>query len=325
MSQPMLEYQPDTLNRIDLARDFGVAAITLKRNPELDQLFTKLLTDLRRGITYSVGDIEAMVANSEWARNNLAATLEAEKDRAEKDPKFFEELMNLKAQSIIEQYEAAGATIDPATARDYAEKLYYTSGRNENGELQIYDDQWLADQIADAIDFDSTKMINGVEVYDLEGLAAKNAETIYNLAYQYGIDSSMSNTGFDSWFRNSIRGVLNGEVTADDIKSEISEMALSRFPGLAPQLQRGLSVREAADPYLRVIQDSLELGSVDLNDNLVQAMLNNVDEQGNFKPMSLYQAKLAARKDPRWQYTQQAVTEYTDIASMIAKDFGFLG
>lgn len=324
MSQPVLEFNPDSINPQALARDFGVAAITLKRNPDLQEIFQKILDDLKAGISYTAEDIQAMVANSNWARNNFSAYLEAEKDRAEKDPQFFEDLMNLKAESIMRQYEQAGATIDPVTARDYAEKLYYTSGRNEAGELQIYDEQWLADQVAGAIDFNQTQTINGVQMYDLEGLAGKNAETLYNLAYQYGIDSSMSNQAFDSFFRNSIRSILNGDRTSDDVKLELQDMAVSRFPGLANQIKRGLSVREAADPYLRAIATELELGEVDLNDNLAQAVLNSVDADGNFKPMSIYEAKLAARRDPRWQYTETAKNEYTDIASMIARDFGFL-
>jgi hypothetical protein len=69
----------------------------------------------------------------------------------------------------------------------------------------------------------------------------------------------------------------------------------------------------------------LEVGDVDLNDDLFQRIINNTDEQGNFRPMSLYEARLAARKDPRWDYTGQAKEEKTEIASKILADFGFLG
>lgn len=315
----------DDLSTKQLARNFGIASATLRNNPQLRETLDDILAKAARGETMTEQDIRLAIQNTDWYRNHLADYREAERARAEYSPELFEDLMNRKAEDIIERYEEQGAEIDMPTARKYAEQLFYGSGRNEAGELQFFDDEWLGEQIAGAIDFDKTKIINGVEMYDLEGLAAENAQTLYQYAYDYGVDSSMSNETFNSWFQKSLRGIMDGSMDETAVEGEMRDMALSRFPGLAPQLQRGLSVREAADPYLKAIQDELELATVDLDDDLVQAILNNVDGDGGFKPVSLYDARLRARKDPRWQRTYQAKQEYTDIASQIARDFGFLG
>lgn len=319
------QFTLDKLNKRQLASKFGIAFSTLKRNQELNDLLTDILKRARRGETITDADIDLAIENTTWFRNNLDEYKQAERARAQYSPELFNDLMDRKAEDIIEQYEREGAEIDFDTARKYAEQLFYGSGRNEAGELEFFNEEWLGEQIADSIDFDKTKTINGIEVYDLEGTAAENAELLYKYAYDYGIDSSMTNQTFTSWFQKSLRGVMDGSLEQGAIEQEMRDLAMSKFPGLSKQLQRGLTVREAADPYLRTIQDELELGEVDLNDNLVQAILNNVDGDGNFKPVSLYDARLRARKDPRWQRTFQAKTEYTDIAQQIARDFGFLG
>lgn len=323
MSVPAFEL--DDLSRKELAKQYGISAATLRRTPELQEILDRILAMAAEGKTLTQVDIQREIENSSWFMGQVNSYIEAERERSKYSPELFDDLMNRKAEDIIEQYEDNGAVIDMATARKYAEQLFYGSGRNEAGELEFFDDEWLGEQLAAAIDFSKTETINGIEMYDLEGMAAENAQTLYEYAYDYGVDSSMSNEAFNSWFQKSLRGVMDGSLNETDIEQDMRDMALSRFPGLASQLQRGLTVREAADPYLKAVQDELELADVGLDDNLVQAILNNVDGDGNHKPVSLYDARLRARKDPRWQRTYQAKQEYTDIASQIARDFGFLG
>jgi hypothetical protein len=112
-----------------------------------------------------------------------------------------------------------------------------------------------------------------------------------------------------------------------DVDDELRDNAISRFPGLTKQLQRGMTLRDAASPYLRTIASTLEMdeSQISLDDNLIQNVLNYSNGDNGFQPMSLYDAKKAARRDSRWQYTETARNEYTDIASGILKDFGFLG
>jgi hypothetical protein len=320
----------DTINEQSLKAQWGVADSVLNdpENADLKALLDKIMADKEQGIDYAAADMAAMVKQTNWARKHTSNWMDIQKSRGEKDPAIWEATVGNEALKIKNEFIAAGANIDDATARDYAEKMIYGSGWNpNNGSYEVYDDAWKTRAIASGIDLTKTKTLGGVSMYDLRGKAEDTANAMYTLAYNYGIDSSMSNTAFTSWFENSFRGVMDGTLSAQDVDDELQTMAISRNPGFASQIQRGISLRDAADPYLKVIADTLgyDQDQIDLNDDLVQKVLNNVDEAGNLKPMSLYDAKIAARKDDRWQYTETAKKEYTDMASTILKDFGFEG
>lgn len=316
--------QPYT--RAGMEREYGISQAVLDDNPDLRAVLDKIFADLKQGIEYQPKDIAAMIQNTGWFKKHTSDWMKIQKDRASKDPAIWDAIVGNRAQTIMETAAQAGASIDEATARKYAEQMIYGSGWNGQS-FEIYDDKWLKKALGSAIDYTKTKTVNGLPMYDLTGVAEQNAQSLYQMAYDYGIDSSMSNQAFTAWFQKSLTGIMDGSIQQQDVDDELQQMALSRFPGMASQFQRGLTLRQAADPYLKTIADTLEmpLDGVSLDDDLVQRVLNGVDEQGNFKPMSLYEAKLAARKDSRWKYTEKAKNEYTDIASTILKDFGFLG
>lgn len=318
-------YKTDKLNLNNLARDFGIASATLKSNEELNGVLRGILNDMRStGRQYETRDIVQKIQETNWYKTHLTNYLTVEKDRAAK-PEVFNGLMRAKATRIKEQYAASGAEIDDDTALAMAEKLMYASGTDAEGNLQIYDDTWLKDQITSAIDFTKTQKVGDFEFYDLAGAAEQTATSLYKMASDYGVDTSMSNDAFTNWFEASAKGLIDGTLQQEDVDDELVSMAMSRFPGFAPQLQRGVTLKDAVNPYLKTISDTLgyDINAIDLSDNLVKKVLNSVDDKGNFKPLSLYETELEARRDDRFQYTETAKREKTDIAAQILQDFGF--
>lgn len=312
----------DTLDKDDLGRMFGVAAAVMDSNPDLNAVLQEILdqkiTDPARML--------AMLQGTGWFQRHTADWLAIEKDRLSKDPAIWEAAIQQRAELVMQQYTASGGSISPEQARDIATKLIYGSGWNGQS-FEIYDEKWLGEAIAKTIDFSKTKMVNGVEVADLTGEAMTAAQKLYNLAFEYGMDSSMSNEVFKSWFQRTLQGYMEGDLSDEQLDDELLTTASSRFPGLQGSLQRGMTLRQAANPYLKAIADTLELdiNDVSLDDDTVQRVLNGTSVDGNFQPMNLYEAKIAARKDKRWQYTSKARQEYTDMASRILEDFGFGG
>lgn len=312
----------DELDTAALGEQYGYAATLLEEYPELSEILTGILQD---GITDPNLQM-ARITNSEWYRSYLPQYLQASQQRANQNPDIWNAQVNAQANEIKDQYTLAGVPIDDATAAKYAEQMIYgSSGDARTGNFEIYDKTWLAKKIDSSIDFTKTKTVNGIEIYDLAGSAEKSAESLYKLAYEYGVDASMTNTGFTKWFENSLGSFARGEIAVEDIDDELQSMAMSQFPGMTQQLQRGLTLRQAANPYLKTISDTLgyDINAIDLNDNLVKKVLNSIDDKGNFKPMSLYEAELEARRDDRFQYTETAKKEKTDIAAQILQDFGF--
>lgn len=317
----------DKLSMSDLGASYGIAASIYKNNPEIRNLLKKILNDQKKGITYEPIDIVNMLNETQWFKDYNEQYRGVELDRARMSPERWQESVDTRAGEIMDSFAAAGAEIDEATAQKYAQQMIYGSGIDEQGNQKRYDQNWLNESIADAIDFTKTKTVGGFEMYDLSGAAEKTATDLYKLASDYGIDSAMTNRAFTSWFESSFKGLLNKTMQPQDVDDQLIDLASSRFPGLAKQMAAGQSLRTAANPYMRVLAEELELDpeTFDLNDNLAQKVLNSVDESGNFKPVSLYDAKLAARKDERWQFTETARKEYTDIGNIILRDFGFLG
>jgi len=331
VAKPTNEQDPvlkqDKLSMKKLGQSYGIAASVYKNNDEIKKLLRKIIDDQAKGITYEPIDIVNMLNETQWFKDYSTQYRQVEMDRARMSPERWQESVDTRARQITESFAASGAEIDDATALKYAEQMIYGSGIDEQGNQKRYDQNWLNESIADAIDFTKTKTVGGFEMYDLSGAAEKTATDLYKLANDYGIDSAMTNRAFTSWFESSFKGLMNKSMQPQDVDDQLIDLASSRFPGLAKQMAAGQSLRTAANPYLRVLADELELDpeTFDLNDNLAQKVLNSVDDSGNFKPVSLYDAKLAARKDERWKYTGQARQEYTDIGNTILRDFGFLG
>jgi hypothetical protein len=59
--------------------------------------------------------------------------------------------------------------------------------------------------------------------------------------------------------------------------------------------------------------------AINLDDSLLRSAY------GMDKEMSIYDFKRAVRKDPRWQYTDNAREEVSSVALGILRDFGFQG
>lgn len=317
--------KPQT-TRAAIKAEYGISRAILEENPDLKAVLDGIMADLKKGIEYQPADLALKIKNTDWFRKHTGQWMEIQKDRQSKDPAIWDAIVRQRADAVLEAAREAGADIDEETALKYGEQMIYGSGWNGDT-FEVYDEKWLQKALASAIDFSKTKQVNGVDMYELSGAAEANAERLYQMAYDYGIDASMSNEMFTRWFEKSLKGYMDGSIPEEDLDDDLRTQAMSAFPGMAPQLQRGLSLREAADPYLTALAGTLEMdpGSLNLNDDLVQRVLNNVGPDGQFKPMSIYDAKIAARRDGRWQYTSTAKKEYTDVASQILRDFGFLG
>lgn len=314
--------KPDKLKMKDLRLNYGIAASVLKENPELQQV----LRDIINGQVTDPATQLALIKETGWYQKHTSQWLDVEKSRLSKDPALWQASIDNNARKIMEQFQAKGAPIDLATARKYADQIAHGSGWVD-GEFQIYDEDWLNKTIADAIDFTTTKTINGVSIYDLSGEAGDKAQLLYQMASDYGFDSSMSNQTFTTWFQKSLKGLMDGSLSESQVDDELQTRAMSMFPGLAEQIRAGKTLREASDPYTRALADVWEMdpSAIRLDDGVLTQVINKSDDKGNFSPMSLYEAKLAARRDERFQYTQTAKQEYTSIAQKILQDFGFLG
>jgi hypothetical protein len=86
-------------------------------------------------------------------------------------------------------------------------------------------------------------------------------------------------------------------------------------------IESGIDLSTIYSPYKTVLAQTLEINpnSISMNDPTLRMAI------GPDKEMSLYEYQRALRKDNRWQYTDQARSEASDVAKTVLKDFGFMG
>ena len=108
----------------------------------------------------------------------------------------------------------------------------------------------------------------------------------------------------------------------DAIKNTIRETAALGLPDQVKKLvSSGVDLSTVYSPYKNILAQTLEINpnSITLDDPTLRMAI------GPDKEMSLYEYQRALRKDNRWQYTDQARGEASDVAKTVLKDFGFMG
>ena len=86
-------------------------------------------------------------------------------------------------------------------------------------------------------------------------------------------------------------------------------------------MDQGVDLETIYNPYKRQMAALLEVddGAISLDDPLLRSAI------GPDKEMSLFEFQRNIRRDPRWQFTNNAREEVSDIALTVLRDFGFQG
>lgn len=106
------------------------------------------------------------------------------------------------------------------------------------------------------------------------------------------------------------------------VANDIRKLAAIGQPDkVAKLIEQGIDLSTIYSPYKTLLAQTLEINpnSISLNDPTLRMAI------GPEKEMSLYEYQRALRKDNRWQYTDQARAEASDVAKTVLKDFGFMG
>jgi hypothetical protein len=311
----------DKLDMATLQAKFGIAAGVIGADDSLKNILNSIL---EQGIT-SEALMTQMIQGTTWYKNQTDTQRQYAYYK-ETNPGQYAADLQLNASNIVKQFMGNGISITAAEAIDYAQQMMQ-SAIIKDGKVVRYDQEFLNKIMSKAIDFSKKSVIGDKTIYNLTGKLETVANELYKRAWEYGFPNSMSNTRFEGWFENSMKGLIAGTLNAEDLDNELQKRAMSMFPGLTEQLSQGKTLRDAADPWLTAIADTWEqdVNSLDLNNDYVQRALNYTDEKGNVGTMNLYDAKKMARRSGNWDYTSTAKEEKTKIASTVLRDFGFLG
>ncbi len=161
---------------------------------------------------------------------------------------------------------------------------------------------------------------------ELDALKAKKATAEASAAQ--GVRQDLTRTALANGLKLDEDQISNFEARLkagediDAIKSTIRKTAALGMPDSVKQIvDSGVDLSTIYSPYRSILAQTLELNpnSITLDDPTLRMAI------GSDKEMSLYEYQRSLRKDNRWQYTEQARSEASDIAQTVLKDFGFMG
>lgn len=150
------------------------------------------------------------------------------------------------------------------------------------------------------------------------GAAGQNLTTLRAVARANGLN-------FDTMFKDSVDTWLDKIAKGESIetfKSVIRNTAKAGLPErVASLLDQGVDLETIYSPYKRIMSAVLELNpeSIDLNDPTLRMSI------GPDKELSLYEYQRMLRKDPRWQYTDNAREDVSNSVLTVARNFGLQG
>ena len=210
----------------------------------------------------------------------------------ENDKLYKEKLKNWKI-GIKRQLASRGLKADDATL-----DKYYLDG---------IDDATIFDELAGGISAKGAAGEIGDALSSLRGVARANG---FNLEKDFGLQ-------LDGWLQR----ISKGE-SLDDFSRIIRQQAKLGLPEkVGALLDEGLDLDNIYAPYRTRMANLLELtpDAISLDDPLLRSAY------GQDKEMSLYDFQRAVRKDPRWQYTDNAREEGSSVPLNVLRDFGFQG
>ena len=177
---------------------------------------------------------------------------------------------------------------------------------------------WIEDKVKTDVLF-GKKEVNSLAIP--EGPSGKYFVALKNFASDNGILLS------DSAATSYANSIVTNTIDENTAFNALRESAAEAFPALADKIKAGINLKTLADPYIQSMSSILEIpgSGIDLFDPKIRGALAYTLPDGKVGTRSIYDFEKELRKDPRWQYTNNARNEAASVATTVLKDFGFMG
>ena len=228
---------------------------------------------------------------SKWGRLDLDAQQRYLQSLENAD--LYKERLKAWLSKIKPQLASRGLKADDATL-----EKYFKDG---------IDDETIFDELSGGVGAKGAAGTIATALDKLRGTARANG---FNLERDFG-------NQIDGWLQRVSRGE-----SVDDFTRIIRQQAKLGLPEkVGALLDEGLDLANIYAPYRNTMAALLEVtpDSISLDDPLLRTAY------GQDKETSIYDFKRAVRKDPRWQYTDNARQEVSSVALQVLRDFGFQG
>lgn len=206
---------------------------------------------------------------------------------------LYKERLKSWMSSIKPKLAARGLKADDATL-----EKFYTDG---------IDDNTIFSDLAGGV---TAKGATGEIGTALDKLRATARANGFNLEKDFG-------NQVDNWLQQVSQGA-----SVEDFNRIIRSQAKLGLPEkIGSYLDQGLDLANIYAPYRNTMAALLEVtpDSISLDDPILRSAY------GPDKETSIFDFKRVVRKDPRWQYTDNARQEASNVALQVLRDFGFQG
>jgi hypothetical protein len=302
-----------------VAQNYGPIDLIFKSNPELKELLLKSVgKDQVPGTSddYTADQFTKMLENTSWFKSNASAIRQRGfyKRQYEELRKTSDDLASLDRtseygrgltatkQRVSDAAKTAGITLDADTLDLVSRDIYDLGYENTPAIIQ--------QQIRSRLKYSPGKILGGEAGKNLVDLKATAAANGLDLDKNFG-------TQLQTWLQNMDQGE-----SVETYKQIIRGAAKLGLPDkVGNLLDLGVDLDTVYQPYKNIMYQVLEVNpeTIGVNDATLRQAI------GPEKEMSLYEWQAFLKKDPRWQYTNNAIETAYDSARTVLKDFGMIG
>jgi hypothetical protein len=266
---------------------------------------------IRNGSTYAKRDAQRRQYDETLAKYNQQLELA---DTQEKKDAILSKIGQLKDNSDYAKGLASAKAFIEASASGLTGTM--SPERLDSFVKRMYDSG--NDRDANIINRELAALISYKPGTQLGGSIGGDLTTLRATARANGFDLD---TSFGSSINDWLQRLAKGE-SIETFKNTIRGAAKLGLPDkVSNLLDQGLDLKDIYDPYKKVMASVLEVApdAISLDDKTLRMAI------GPEKEMSLYDFQRMLRKDPRWQYTNNAREEASNGVLDVLRNFGFQG
>lgn len=267
---------------------------------EIPEIGNLLIEASVPGASWSPDKFQAKLQSTDWWKNNSDSSRQWQITKLTQPGQAAQSNAQV-ASAILAAAGQAGVVLSPA-------ELMTMVNNAQN-------DAWTPQQMQENI-------VRHAESNSLRAGTIQNAQAeLGGVAADYGVP--LGDRVAFSWASR----IAAGQATTDGFQAWARNQAKRAYPPLAEDIDAGMTVREIADPYLQIAQQTLGIdpNRVKLNDPKWSAALQSRDDKGKITgPMTTLDWQRKLMEDPAYgfDHTAQAQAAATQLVEQLGDAFG---
>lgn len=302
--------------------DEGTPALTAVEQAMLDRLGLALGSIGQTSSQASASNSSSSVTSVTKLSFNAAKSMLEQSAKAAGYPKqftsaeinaFIKEFNAKQSEQIAKVVTIASSKTTPGATPEAAQKIFEQTARQEFPSF--------FDPAQFATDF-IWKKVNYKDQTTLGQTAISSLQSLRGLVDRFQIIGMNQVT-----IENLAKQVAKGDLTLAQATTTIQQQAAKEYPQFADQFAKNptLTTYDIADPIISVLADTWEMDKKEIKftNPLVMKWMNGFTADGKANQMTKYDIILAAKRDPKYQFTKAANNDARDSATAFGSALGY--